>query len=451
MFRMNGTSKKNMSIDLSELKRSDFPSCVRKGLYQLEEVLHMPHVPHHHELQQHIMDQFVFCCCDSSSKIRAIGPVEELVVVRELSQHLGKMVDTASRNSLFITLFHPSSHDPRTAHKLRILSALVSLAIATHNVSVLEATAVWMQQVCCLSGFSGEVCRGLVQDYFQLTPSAPPHFAAALRAMPTMAPLFTANLITTLSQLYAKIGSGEMCERPPDALVSTIVWWLKGTPGLPPHLALVPLTNSLPGVSLPMTAVPPLAPLMKWCVEAPFFEPTNDSSETLKRKVKMMRTETELEKATVGPSPSSSSPPPSSSTSSSPPVSFKSPPLSETSSDVYSQLHLSILQTLQNVPSVRARMTQKQVLCPKHVTSVVDAVSERIRSSTGSSSSSNTNNQMVDEEAIDLALNRLAQTILVALQTESLSGSLSDMWDSLHRLPKKNRLISTLLSSREAR
>lgn len=165
----------------------------------------------------------------------------------------------------------------------------------------------------------------------------------------------------------------------------------------------------------------------------------------------MMRTETELEKAAVGPSPSSSSPPPSSSTSSSPPVSFKPPPSSESSSDVYSQLHLSILQTLQNVPSVRARMTQKQVLCPKHVTSVVDAVSDRIRSSTSSSNSSNTNNQIVDEEAIDLALNRLAQTILVALQTESLSGSLSDMWDSLHRLPKKNRLISTLLSSREAR
>lgn len=58
-------------------------------------------------------------------------------------------------------------------------------------------------------------------------------------------------------------GSGEMCERPPDALVSTIVWWLKGSPGLPPHLALVPLTHPLPGVSLPMTAVPPLAPLMK--------------------------------------------------------------------------------------------------------------------------------------------------------------------------------------------
>lgn len=449
-----------MSIDLSELKRSDFPTCVRKGLARLEEVLHLPPGAKYHELQQHIMDQFVFCCRDSSSKIRAIGPVEELVVVRELSQYLGKMVDTASRNSLFITLFHPSAHDPRIPHKLRILSALVSLAIATHNVSVLEATAVWMQQMCCLSGWSGEVCRGLVQDYFQLTPSAPPHFAAALRALPTMAPLFTANLITTLSQLYAKIGSGEMCERPPDALVSTIVWWLKGSPGLPPHLALVPLTHPLPGVSLPMTAVPPLAPLMKWCVEAPFFEQTSDSSETLPRKTKMLKTETELDKAAVCTTPSSSSsPPPPSASASSPPAS-KAPPSSETTADLYSQLHLSILQTLQNVPSVRARMTQKQVLCPKHVTSVVDAVSERIRNANNSSCSSgttsssnndNTNGQVVDEEATDTALNRLAQIILVALQTESLSGSLSDMWDSLHRLPKKNRLISTLLSSREAR
>nr|XP_045596154.1 uncharacterized protein C7orf26 homolog [Procambarus clarkii] len=410
-----------MSVDLSELKSSDFPSCVRLGLRKLEEVLAMPSVPHLHDIQQHIMDKFIFCCRDSrSSKIRAVGPVEELVVVRELGQHLGKMVDTASRNSLFITLFHPSSHDPRTPHKLRILSALVSLAIATHNVPVLEATAVWMQQVCCLSSWSGEVCRGLVQDYFQLTPSSPPHFAAALRALPTMAPLFTANLITTLSQLYAKVGSGEICERPPETLVSTVVWWLKGAPGLPPHLALAPLTHSLPGVSLPMTAVPPIAPLMKWCVEAPFFEDTDNSSESQGRKLslpKLIEGEALFDNK---------------------PTLSKSGPAEST--DLYSQLHLSILQTLQNVPSVRARMTQKQVLCPKHVTSVVDAVCERIRSC-----------RSENEEAVNMSLDRLAQIILVALHTESLSGSLSDMWDSLHRLPTQNRLISTLLTTREAR
>lgn len=63
--------------------------------------------------------------------------------------------------------------------------------------------------------------------------------------------------------MHASLGSGEPCERPPDALVSTVVWWMQGAPGSPPHLALAPLTHPLPGVSLPMTVVPPIVPLMK--------------------------------------------------------------------------------------------------------------------------------------------------------------------------------------------
>lgn len=98
----------------------------------------------------------------------------------------------------------------------------------------------------------------------------------------------------------------------------------------------------------------------RWCVEAPFFEQASDSHESLPQKIKMVKTETELDKTIIGSTPSSSPPPPSSSASS-PPASFKSSLSSETMGDLYSQLHLSILQTLQNVPSVRARMTQKQV------------------------------------------------------------------------------------------
>lgn len=109
----------------------------------------------------------------------------------------------------------------------------------------------------------------------------------------------------------------------------------------------------------------------RWCVEAPFFEQTSDSSESLPRKTKMLKTETELDKAAIGSTPpSSSSPPHPSSSASSPPASFKSPPSSETTADLYSQLHLSILQTLQNVPSVRARMTQKQVSIDGHRSSI---------------------------------------------------------------------------------
>lgn len=426
-----------MAVDLNELKRADFPSCVRLGLRKLEDVLPMPSSPHILEIQQYIIDDFIFYCRDpKGSKVRAVGPIEELVVVRELSQYLGKMLDTATRNSLFMLLFHPASNDPRTPHKMRILSSLISLAITTHNVPVLEATAVWMQQMCCLSVWCCDVIRGLVQDYFQLNPSSPTHFARALKALPAKAPLFTANLITTLTQLYAKLGSGEICERPPESLVVTIAYWLGqgGGPGSMqgtalssyPQLALAPLTHRLPGVPMPMTAVTPIATLLKLCVEAPFFE-NHKGIEAMKSSQRVigaqkLLTEGDLnkfDKAMPGKMPGSTS---------------------NDKPELFSQLHLSLLQTLQCVPAMRATMTQKEVLCSKHVVSVIEAVNERIQMSGPD-----------QDEAMNTSLDRLAQTILVALHTQCLTGSLSEMWSALHRLPTQNRLMATLLASKDGR
>lgn len=131
------------------------------------------------------------------------------------------------------------------------------------------------------------------------------------------------------------------------------------------HYTNTPLYNT--HTFLTTAALHWLALHCRWCVEAPFFEQTSDSPEPLPQKTKLLKTETELDKATIGSTPSSSSsPPPPSSSASSPPASFKPPPSSETMADLYSQLHLSILQTLQNVPSVRARMTQKQASMRKH-------------------------------------------------------------------------------------
>ncbi|CAL4059692.1 unnamed protein product, partial [Meganyctiphanes norvegica] len=426
-----------MSVDLSDLKRAEFPSCVRLGLRKLEENL-MSHAPPLHIGQKYRVEDYIFKPLLIIIRIKAVGPIEELIVVRELSQYLGKMMDSATRNSLFMVLFQPSSNDPRTPHKMRILSSLISLAITTHNVPVLEASAVWMQQMCCLSVWCCDVIRGLVQDYFQLNPSSPTHFARALKALPALAPLFTANLITTLTQLYAKLGSGEVCERPPESLVVTIVYWLtQGGPGSLqgtataissyPQLALAPLTHRLPGVSLPITAVPPIATILKWCVEAPFFE-NRQGIEAMKSSQRVvgaqkLLTEGDLTKFDkVIPGKMSVN------------TSCEKP-------ELFSQLHLSLLQTLQSVPAMRATMTQKQVLCPKHVLSVIEAVIERI--------------QMCgpdQDEAINTSLDRLAQTILVALHTHCLTGSpgsLTEMWNALHRLPTQNRLVATLLAKNE--
>lgn len=80
----------------------------------------------------------------------------------------------------------------------------------------------------------------------------------------------------------------------------------------------------------------------RWCAESPFFENTETASEGQGRRAS-------LPKLTEGDGAFEKGGGP-----------LKGPMLE--SGEMYSQLHLSILQTLQNVPSVRARMTQKQVV-----------------------------------------------------------------------------------------
>lgn len=59
-----------------------------------------------------------------------------------------------------------------------------------------------MQQVGCGSKFSADLAEGLVEDYFILLPKV----QAMLDDLPVTAPLFTANLLTALTELYGSIG-----------------------------------------------------------------------------------------------------------------------------------------------------------------------------------------------------------------------------------------------------
>ncbi|XP_076038810.1 integrator complex subunit 15 [Oratosquilla oratoria] len=402
-----------MSVDLGVLLRLEFPTCVREGLRKLEEVIKLPTSSQQHGTQQYIMDEFIFCFKDHKiGKPKPLGPVEELAIVQQMAHHIGESVDAASQNTLFITLFHPAANDVRTPHKLRILGSLVSLAVVTHNASVLEATAVWLQQVCCLSSCSGEVCQGLVRDYFLPNPSSP-SMPSPLTPLPSIAPLFTANLITAASQLYANLGTGNICVVPPLPLVRTFASWLCTHP----HLALVPLTQPLPGISLPMTAVPPILTIVKLCVESPFF--------------------LRYHAQTQSPLPSSRRPTLTKITQDMVKVEGKEGWKEDVqeAEELYSKLHLSMLKTLQSVTTVRCRMTQRQVLCPKQVLSMIEAVSERVKQCKSS-----------DQDCLQLSLDRLAQVILVALRTDCLSGSLGDIWKAFRTLPS-NRLIRTLLDT----
>lgn len=59
-----------------------------------------------------------------------------------------------------------------------------------------------MQQIGCTSKFSVELAKGLINDYFVLLPSS----SVKLQDLPAKAPLFTANFLTAVSEIYFTVG-----------------------------------------------------------------------------------------------------------------------------------------------------------------------------------------------------------------------------------------------------
>lgn len=133
--------------------------------------------------------------------------------------------DTA-RNTLFLSLFPPTTSKGRA----QALVQLVSMAISTKNKPVLDSTGIWMQQLGCTSKsvklliitfitvslawginlncilFSSrlvlQLADGLVKDYFVLVPKA----VTRLQDLPALAPHFTSNFLSTVAEMYASSG-----------------------------------------------------------------------------------------------------------------------------------------------------------------------------------------------------------------------------------------------------
>lgn len=92
----------------------------------------------------------------------------------------------------------PDTHKDRC----RLLVKLVSISISTRSQSVLSAAGIWMQQLGCMSEYTLEVTKGLVNDYFVLVPKA----VERLQDLPQIAPQFTSNFITAVAELYSVQG-----------------------------------------------------------------------------------------------------------------------------------------------------------------------------------------------------------------------------------------------------
>lgn len=124
-----------------------------------------------------------------------------------------------------------------------------------------------VQQVGCTTKFSTDIAEGLVSDYFILLP----HAVSKLSELPLHAPLFTANLLTSLSEMYNKSNINPN-------LLAIITEWISKHPDLCYTALVTNLQSSLPSGAIPMPAMTPFVGLFKWCILAPFYVSNSNST-----------------------------------------------------------------------------------------------------------------------------------------------------------------------------
>lgn len=193
-----------------------------------------------------LISEFVFGELDKRKKRNMTMAIQELQLIEILSDFFESPGGSpAVRNALFLSLF------PADSSRYKTLGNLVSLAIATQNKAVLNAAGIWMQQLSSTSSQSVGLARHVLDDYFVLTPRS----IDKLRQLPTLAPHFTANLLTAIGEIYED-------KDPPNELLGLVGEWIDENSSL----LLTPLMDNpaLPTGGIPMTPITPIAGLFRY-------------------------------------------------------------------------------------------------------------------------------------------------------------------------------------------
>ncbi|XP_017876196.1 uncharacterized protein C7orf26 homolog [Ceratina calcarata] len=228
------------------LRKLDFPFCTREALCRIEILCGRP--GKQMDLQLDLISEFVFGEIERRKKRNQTIAIQELQLIEILSDFFQSPGGSAAvRNAVFLSLF------PADSVRYTILGNLVSLAIVTQNKAVLNATGIWMQQLGSTSSQSVGLARLVLNDYFVLFPKT----IDKLNQLPTLAPHFTANLLTAIGEVYKD-------KDPPTELLVLIDEWINENPSL----LLTPLMDNpaLPTGGIPMTPITPIAGLFRWCI-----------------------------------------------------------------------------------------------------------------------------------------------------------------------------------------
>jgi len=186
-------------------------------------------------------------------KSRRLTSLQQLQLVSLLHEYFSSETDFNLLCSVFMILFMVQGRD--IEGKVQALARLLSLALSTNSISILNFGGVWVTQQAASSPHVLAVASHLVTHFICVQPKLDQN----LLELPTQSPLFTVNLMTALGSLYY---SSAECEVPPPSLVSLLAAWLEASPqgqgGQP---------------QLPVQGSPHLTGLLPWSVLAPLSTP----------------------------------------------------------------------------------------------------------------------------------------------------------------------------------
>ncbi|XP_052791133.1 integrator complex subunit 15-like isoform X1 [Mya arenaria] len=384
-----------MSATLARLQYLDFPECSQEALIFL--VKHFSSEARHgvpgrtspgEKLAIDVAQEFIVELYKRKyHRKMKLNAVHELQLLEMVCRTLQECPEQACYKA-FTAIF--GGHIE--AAKITLMTKLVSMAISVSCGPVLRCVALWMQEQGSQSQCVCDVAQQVVEDYGQLYPGLGPAF----RALPSVSSLFTCNFVTAITTIYTYT---DVSKTPPKELLECIVDWISSDPCL--------CSDSVRLVRIQANFTCPLGGLIRWCILGPIVTSmAGESNSSVQGGTSAAK---DLKQTNTQDSKLMS---------------------------LFSKLHLGVLLCLQAYQSMELN---EQLFSYGDIFIVSKTLSSYYRGG-------QCREELID--AINTAVDRLAQIIQMALATKSLSDKF-DFLQVREGLPP-NRLLDMMLSMKYA-
>ncbi|XP_031563350.1 uncharacterized protein C7orf26-like [Actinia tenebrosa] len=366
-----------------------------------------------------LIDQYLFHITDQNKS--SLTALQELRLLELLNKHFKEQKSDFVRWLVFDTLFSFSNQEQKEKkfnRRLDLLTKLVSMAIALRNGNIMDCMALWMQKHRHFSSIVVQVSTCVIEDYSCLVPVSLPF----LQSVSLSSPHLACQLIVALTSIHTMIttehSSDSLNLHPALSTLKVIVKWISQDPSIcliKPNRTLI----TLPSLHSPTAASPdspplPLCPvrgLVQWTVLEPLTRLKLNESSDMKQSLK----------------------------------------------DMYSELHLGLLQAL--VMSGKSKFNPKDdmELEPGEVMDESDTLrhlldSKDLKRLTESMVKFiDSLNEAVDilpdarNDAVNISIDRIAQIIQVSIATGCLSSSKGDLLEICKSVP--NNCLETVVAN----